>query len=383
MQQKLLKCLPQLYLQNGGTLQSLVDTHAIKIKRHLIYPNLVQLCYNQIESPMDNPLVQQCRGLILDEDTNWAIVAWPFNKFFNYGEQLASKLNWDNDQITIQEKLDGSLMILYNYKNRWMVGTSGTPDASGKVGDLYMSFGELFWQTFNDAKMSTPASLHAHCTFMFELVSPLNRVVVHYLKSYLRLIGKRDIRTGLELPIDYHCEYNPVKQYRMRTMEDVLKTFKTMNPLEQEGYVLRNAVYDRVKVKHPGYIKLHHLRSSFSVKNVLEIIRSGETTEVLASFPEWRETFDVVQAAYEGYIAAIENDWNKLEPRVSNGFSKHPLCTRKDFAAVAQTTTHPPTMFLLLDDTVKNARESVNKIHIDTLVDTLGLRSLVGPSKEL
>ena len=125
-------------------------------------------------------------------------------------------------------------------------------------------------------------------------------------------------------------------------------------------------------------MKLHHLRSSFSVKNVLEIVRTGETTEVLASFPEWTPILDIVKAAYDGYVVAIQNDWNKLSPRVSDGHCPDPLLNRKAFAEIATKMTHPPTMFALLDGSVASVKESVNKIHIDTLTQTLGIRNLIG-----
>lgn len=377
MQKPQLLCYPQIYLRDGGTLDDLMARFGIHVKRHAVYPNLVQLKYDQIESPMEVPLVQQCRGIILDENENWNVIAWPFDKFFNHGEPLAAELNWFSDRITVQEKLDGSLIILYNYKNRWLAATSGTPDASGKVGAENISFGELFWTTFNDLKMDTPSSIHLHTTFMFELMSPYNRIVVKYPKTAIRLIGKRDIRTGWEMPVEYHSEYNPVKHYRMRSIDQVTRTFHTMNPLQQEGYVVMDENYHRVKVKHPGYVKLHHLRSSFSVKNVLEIIRAGESSEVTASFPEWKPIFEIVKAAHEGYIIAVQNDWNQLGPRVSNGFCKHPLTTRREFAEIAKKTTHPPTMFLLLDDKVQSVRESVNNIHIDTLAEILGIKNLL------
>jgi tRNA splicing ligase len=53
-------------------------------------------------------VVQECRGLILDESANWRIVAFPYTKFFNYGEEHAASIDWST--ACVQEKLDGSLM---------------------------------------------------------------------------------------------------------------------------------------------------------------------------------------------------------------------------------------------------------------------------------
>jgi tRNA splicing ligase len=71
----------------------------------------LQLRYDQFRSPFGEPIVQECRGLILDEKENWKLVAYPYKKFFNYQEKYAAELDWKN--ITVYEKVDGSIATLY------------------------------------------------------------------------------------------------------------------------------------------------------------------------------------------------------------------------------------------------------------------------------
>jgi len=56
------------FLRSGGTLEDLDTNWAISSKRHSEFPNLILLKYNQIESPFSEKIVQECRGIILDED---------------------------------------------------------------------------------------------------------------------------------------------------------------------------------------------------------------------------------------------------------------------------------------------------------------------------
>ena len=42
---------------------------------------------------MDNPIVQQARGIILDEAKDWKVVARPYDKFFNLGEGNAAPID--------------------------------------------------------------------------------------------------------------------------------------------------------------------------------------------------------------------------------------------------------------------------------------------------
>src|SRR4051812_14936403 len=74
--------LTQQFLESNA-LEELTTRYAIKVKRHGEFPNLVMLKYDQINSPMSEPIVQECRGIILDEADNWRVVSFPFRKFFN------------------------------------------------------------------------------------------------------------------------------------------------------------------------------------------------------------------------------------------------------------------------------------------------------------
>ena len=138
----------QSYLRNGGTLDGLATELGIKAKRHQTHSNLVLLKYNQIESPMSSPIVQECRGIILDEADDWNVVARAFDKFFNYGEGHAAEINWQTARV--QEKVDGSLCLVFFYKREWHVATTGTPDASGDVNASGKSFADYFWDTLNE-----------------------------------------------------------------------------------------------------------------------------------------------------------------------------------------------------------------------------------------
>lgn len=60
---------------------------------------------------MGSPIVQECRGLILDEDDNWAVVSYPFDKFFNFNESKAAHLDWASG-VDVFEKVDGWWVVV-------------------------------------------------------------------------------------------------------------------------------------------------------------------------------------------------------------------------------------------------------------------------------
>ena len=47
--------------------------------------DLASLKYDQIESPMHEPIVQQCRGMVVHTVDN-RVLAWGYNKFWNLGD---------------------------------------------------------------------------------------------------------------------------------------------------------------------------------------------------------------------------------------------------------------------------------------------------------
>src|SRR5689334_6486551 len=62
------------------------------------------------------------RGLILNVKTG-EVVARPFAKFFNYGEEMPAD---DNEIVSITEKMDGSLGILYREDGQFKIATRGS-----------------------------------------------------------------------------------------------------------------------------------------------------------------------------------------------------------------------------------------------------------------
>jgi tRNA splicing ligase len=53
----------------------------------------VQYSYSHTGCDMSNEIVQECRGIIIDSK-NWEVVAFPYTKFFNFGDPMADAIDW-------------------------------------------------------------------------------------------------------------------------------------------------------------------------------------------------------------------------------------------------------------------------------------------------
>lgn len=369
--------LVQDWLRAGGTLEAVKKLWDINSKRGLLHTNLVSLKYGP-EAPMSNNLVRQCRGLVLDDAENWRVVARPFDKFFNHGEANAAEVDWETARVA--EKLDGSLMTLYHYPNaggEWMWTTSGTPDGSGEVHahPNGYTYGQLARWIVQQTAMTYPnPEMWADWSFMFELTSPFNRVVVRHADSRLILLGARHRVTGEELrPHELPTKafgWPSVQTFSLFSMPELLFTFGKMDPLQQEGYVVCDHLFNRIKVKHPGYVALHHLKGDgFTPKRVLECVRNGEMTEILVNFPEWRESFEQTKTALDRLKTDVVFDWLPLHDLP---YATHE--DRKAFAVEALKTHLPSCMFALKRHKTTSVQAFIREMHLDALFIQLEIR---------
>jgi hypothetical protein len=315
-----------------------------EFKIHVVrHGDLASLKYNQIESPMHEPIVQECRGMVVDVARR-KVLAWPYNKFWNHGDALAAAIDWAT--ACVQEKLDGSLMILYwdPGVSSWVVASSGTPLAGGAFGsDLSRTFADAFWQAFGDLGMAYPLDIDIDSCFMFELCAAENRVVVRHEKPRIVLHGAREVGSGVEwsyeslLRIGADLGWEVVRSYPIGTIDDCLAAAGALDPLATEGFVVVDASFNRVKIKSPRYVALHHMKGEATPRRAIELWQSGETDELLAHFPEMAAAVLPVQDRLESAALRALADYvaNRRAP------------TRKDFAVAVKDAPWSAATFRL------------------------------------
>lgn len=321
-------------------LAQLTAVCGINVKQHPKYPELYHLAYDQLESPKGHPIVRECRGLILNSADNWAVVAYPFNRFANLGESWADQIDWNT--VRVQEKVDGSMLIFWFYQGQWNVSTKGSPDAGGQVGDFGFTFADLFWKVFNGYSGNLVSLLDQKITFVFELTSIFNRVVVQHKESALTFIGARDISTDnyQEISVVECGKYFPipvVKEYPLTSIKEIEAAALALDPMRNEGFVVVDAQFNRVKMKSPSYVMIHHLKDGFGQRRMIRLIQLGETSEVLSYFPEYLELFEEIKTKIDFLIETIESEYEAI---------KH-LTDRKEFALEAVKSKNSGVLFAL------------------------------------
>lgn len=314
----------QQFLRAGGTPEELFEAYGVRMNRGGKYSNLAQFTY--VVPGWEEAIPKECRGIILNVDDNFEIVARPFDKFFNYGESFASEIDWNS--AVVQEKMDGTLIILYHYGDGWNVATKGSlsaPDFADRVWAILPNFVDL-------------SSLDPDYTYMLEFTAPDNRIVVEYSRPELTLIGIRHTREGFELDLDSpHAEpfYKVVRAFPLQNLAQIQEASRQLDAFKQEGFVVVDKYFNRVKIKSPRYVELHRLKDVGSPRVALDLIRTGEHTEILLYFPE-----------LESIFKPLLQKWADLLENVVTDYAKYATIeSQKDFALSIQHLRHKSALF--------------------------------------
>lgn len=300
-------------------LDSLKEKYGISVSDK--YDDIVVLNYSQIDSPKFDPLVRECRGLIL-EKCSWNVVARSFDRFFNFGECPDANKH-DITKAIVQEKLDGSLVTAYWRYGKWHFSTRKMAYAEGEN-----SFGVSFRQVIDKAFDVKKLNEYDHdLCFIFELTSPETRVVKRYTDYTLTLIGARDkenCREWNSAALEFLSEDLKVprpKMYKMSSFEEVVKNSKELPELD-EGYVcvwdndeLPIGSFYRLKIKNPAYLAVAHMRDNgeHSEKRIICLVMLNEQEEYLSYFPEDRQLFQKYVDVWKKIRDDVDNTWNRVK----------------------------------------------------------------------
>ena len=217
----------------------------------------------EITCDFSNKIVQEARGIIIDV-VNKQVVCWPFRKFGNYTESYADKIDWSSAKVL--EKVDGSIIKLwYDFSiDKWQFSTNGTIRAEKAPVEHTVNtfYGDIIKSAVNYKDIPFD-KLDKNCTYIFELVSQITKVVISYDETKLYHLGTRNNITGKEFETDIGI-VKP-KLYCIGSLEDCIKSAVELNrtaccdQVLNEGYVVVDKNYNRVKIKSPDYIMMHHI----------------------------------------------------------------------------------------------------------------------------
>lgn len=251
----------------------------IEVNKH---PDLPLYIYNysrkvQYERLWDEVTIG-CRGLILDETGE--IIAKGFDKFFNFEE--VGELDWaSTEYVWVQEKMDGSLGILFYYADKWHLATRGSFTSEQAKRGM-----EILKKRYDLNKFVKEAA------FVCEIIYPENRIVVDY-GGEEKIVFLSAFSNDTELSVTTAQMLFFVSGVNVEDIvltnqvydgsnQSMLQFLKDQNAENREGYVVRLWPSNtRVKIKFEEYVRLHRLFTNFSNLDIWEYLKEGKDINVL------------------------------------------------------------------------------------------------------
>lgn len=302
----------QYLLENG--LSALQNNYGIKTTE--CDDDRIILNYHQIDSDhvKYEDIVRECRGLVLNKQ-DWSLIARSFPRFFNLGEsrQEQNKFQWEQSLAT--EKVDGSLILIYHWNNKWRINTKGG-FGDNQVMDSPFTFQSLVELALGD---NWQTKLDPAITYIGEICSPYNKVVRTYNKPHFYLLttfaGEIEHTHSCTNDISKSLGLNLPEEFLFEDICDVqaFLSEKASKDPTYEGVVLRDQNNRRIKCKSESYLYLHRLSNNgniASTKSILHYVLMGEEAEVLAYFPEIAPHVDDVKQSIKPVVDRMMWLWN-------------------------------------------------------------------------
>ena len=326
----------------------------------------VLLKYNQIASDFSQSLVRGARGVIFDEDNNFEVVARPFEKFFNWGEELVADIDWSSAKIF--EKIDGSILkCWWNEKvGEWNFSTNGVifgrdvpvmfPDNNVKTfGDMISNVPEDYWEDSDFDK---------NFTYLFEVVGPQNRVVVPYEKINMYFLSAFNNKTGEERSFEDSILFPRPAQYIFTSLEETLEFSKRedFNVFKNEGFVVVDRFSNRLKIKTEDYLRIHRLRGDLvpNDKRILEMIFTRETEEFLSYFPDYQKKFDEMKFKIDSFQSVLSLQMLEM--------IKRKFESRKELAIWAKKQSDPNFLFQVYSGKINSIWDWIQEQRIENIL---------------
>jgi hypothetical protein len=289
----------------------------------------------------------------------------PFFKFTNYGENGADPIDW-NHTLYVRDKLDGSLLkLLKEADGNDLWTTNGSFDIGVEVPELFPAE--------NDENLPPPHTfaglrdyaLRGHekeieglpplWTFMFELISPYNKIVVPYRETKLVLLACRD-PDGKEHTPEWAAEnfklsFATPQIYPLKNIDEVIAYCKSVDTNDREGVVVQDGNFNRIKIKTDHYRSLFLLKGDdhFSDERVFAAIKQESIDDALAAWPELRPRTEEIIAEWVKFrndVGSICTKAADFYQRCKNDFADNPKEAKKQYAMNVLAQYKPLSSFL-------------------------------------
>jgi len=239
----------------------------------------------------------ELRGITYIKDgEDW--VCYPMlTKFLNLNQGLTTQYNVvkDKEIASVEYKEDGSLILL-------MALPDGTVVPKTKMSfDNDQTTMVNKWLV-NNPKVVEMVRKNTCLTYLFELVSPKNKIVLKYNKTELRLLQIRGSITGeykdhllKEKALEMGVELAESFDY---TLDELIELRETLEGVE--GWIIKFSDGQFIKLKTLWYVEKHGIMDDLSKENrIIEMILNDTIDDVLGELENGSEEKNEIEEIME------------------------------------------------------------------------------------
>lgn len=286
------------------------------------------------------PSALECRGhmfAINPDGTARRLVSWPCEKFFNLHENpYTMELDLSTVNL-IEDKVDGSLISTYNHGGALALKSKGSLNSEQCV-DAMEWLNQPEQRLFREEIMYL---VNNYFTVNMEWISPKNRIVIGYAEPTLRVLNIRNNENGKYLDKDQLNDgllflNNIYRNWvdEIPIPEDVVAFVNSIPAMEGiEGYVIRLASGQRVKIKTSWYLALHHTKDSInSDRRLYEAVLMEAVDDLRSLFYD----DPLAIARIDKMQTFVEHKYNHLVKSVEDFYAANKHLERKEYAILGQ-----------------------------------------------
>jgi len=387
--------LVKTYLKTHSFKQ-LEDEHGVCARPDSRSGNKFSLNYDMILVKNGDPIAEQCRGMVIRTftvnglDDNWQdaivgdldVLAWPMNRFYNLGDPAAVNIDWSDPDLRVYEKLDGTMIVFYwdSHEGKWHSATRGVSEADLPIKQDDMTIGNttfsgLFWTaleaTYNESIGDSAEydfdswlcrSFDCDVTYVFELTTPYNRIVVKYDKPSVTLLAARHKRSGEEIPVELLSIQNVPrpKTWNIKSPSALEAFVNSADPAQLEGAVVCDSQFRRLKVKNKAWVLSSKAKDLVTVsrRSALLAIINGDIDDVIPLIDA------DIAAELERMRLGLRTYLSEIDVRYAD-FKAQSGDNRKTFAGfVMQSGDWTPAYFNMWEGKAKNAHDWVRSMAV-------------------
>jgi hypothetical protein len=277
-------------------------------------------------------------------NSNGELISASYPKFFNLDE-CTSIYPFDGvlDGANLIEKIDGSTLIVSKYKGEVIVRTRGSINAeelmnNGSEIEYFRNKYGFFFRFMESTSMDDTYSM----SFIFEWVSPKNKIVISYPEPDLYLTGcinHKDYSLSNQADLDILADIYGFKRphrHKFNTLQELISNVEQFDK-DHEGVCLYYDSDQHIrKVKGLAYLKLHSFKSQCTLNKLLDFYEEWNNPKQVEFEELIKKNFDhecllgaktLIEILYE-CVYRVEH-YKNLVNKFVNDYYAYP---QKDFA---------------------------------------------------